>query len=104
MDAFMPDRGQPDVDAAPIGPPRLRASPLVRSQVSFVRASPRWWPVPPDRVDVTAARTKPPVPSLQSQLPSTVRRAPRLWSILYDGLSVSDQRWVLDAIARYRRA
>jgi hypothetical protein len=42
--------------------------------------------------------------SQQSRLPATVGRAPRLWSILYDGLLSRDQRWVLDTIARHRQA
>src|SRR5205807_8356340 len=42
--------------------------------------------------------TRSSMPSQQSPLPATVGRAPRLWSILYDGLLASDKRWVLDTI------
>jgi hypothetical protein len=55
-------------------------------------------------VGVTATRAQPSLLSQRSRLPSTVERAPQLWSALYDGLSASDRRWVLDTIARYRRA
>jgi hypothetical protein len=47
---------------------------------------------------------QPPTAPYQSPLPSTVRRASQLWSILYDGLPSSDRRWVLDTIARYHQA
>ncbi len=57
--------------------------------------------VPPPRVDVPLARIQTPIPAQQSLRASMVRRSPRLWSILFDGLSASDQRWVLETIARY---
>jgi hypothetical protein len=49
------------------------------------------------------SRQRPTAPD-QAPLPSTVRRASQLWSILYDGLPASDRRWVLETIARYHRA
>src|SRR5436305_1408358 len=52
---------------------------------------------------VPISRQRPTAPH-QSPLPSTVRQASQLWSILYDGLPASDQRWVLDTIARYHQA
>lgn len=54
--------------------------------------------------DVIVGSTQPPIPGQRFQLPATVRRAPRLWSLLYDELSASDQRWVLDTIARHGQA
>ncbi len=53
------------------------------------------------RVGVPVARIQSPIPVQQSLRASTVRGSPRLWSILFDGLSASDQRWVLETIARY---
>ena len=66
--------------------------------------NPRLSAIAPDGVGATAIASQPPVPDQRSGLPVTVRRAPRLWSLLYDELSASDQRWVLDTIERHGRA
>ncbi len=91
MDTSTPAPAQ-RIDTAPPSRQRQRASVQARGRGLALA------------VDVTATAAQRSPPSQRSRLPSTVRRAPQLWSTLYDGLSASDRRWVLDAIARYRRA
>ena len=52
-------------------------------------------------VHVAVARPQPPIPAQQSARRLMVRRSSLLWSVLYDGLSASDQRWVLETIERH---